>query len=777
MAYDKLREQMRDYYRTMENPECHPDFVRVRNAIRQEMDAYAERNPEASAKTLKSVLHEVIAERFEPIIFPQSPFFYEMGVRWAANWGIPQQGAPGSWLMDRRVDEWICASPLYQKAMGFDRRKSAVGMIGWNHIFDYDHHCPGYTKLFSVGVGGLISEIEQELQECGNNPEKTDFLLAARRSCRAVIRVAERFAEKASAMLGTCENPDEHRNLTWIACTAGRIPRDPPRTFQEALAMLWFMREVTASLENVGVSVVGHLDRLTYPFYRDDIAAGRLTEAETRDLLVRWMLPTDIKFFLRQAEWPETSTCMELGGCDELGETVFNDITRFVIEEHEKHKFVNPKLNCRYSLRAPRAYLDLVSGCILRGHNVFALINDDVIIPSLIRAGKTEREARLFVNGGCQETMVEGVEHTAGAFYYFCMPRVLDLCLQPETFPGVDSETFPGVDSETVPGVVPEAYAGSHRMEAYPRPIVDPRDFESFYTALMDNLKRAISVTLGWQKTLGERWREVHPCPLFSATLEGCLQKGADYSAGGAKYNPGTVGMVGLATLVDSLYAIKKVVFDEGLMSYSQLLDVLSRNWVGSEQVRQRMIACPKFGHGEQEVDAFAARFVAELNAFIETIDNERGGKYMLSLFVYYAHEYFAPFVKATPDGRRAYDVLSQSITPSRLRPVRSVTDTIRSLGQIDFQSISGISVLDVQLPLGSSIREEMMTNLLLGFAAHGGPTIQPNVVSVAALVDAKANPDRHRDLIVRICGLSVFFTSLSPKVQDEMIARNMYGA
>jgi formate C-acetyltransferase len=234
--------------------------------------------------------------------------------------------------------------------------------------------------------------------------------------------------------------------------------------------------------------------------------------------------------------------------------------------------------------------------------------------------------------------------------------------------------------------------------------------------------------------------------------------------------------MVGLATLVDSLYAIKKAVFDEGLMSYSQLLDVLSRDWAGAEPLRQRMIAYPKFGHGEQEVDAFAARFVAELNAFVETIDNERGGKYMLSLFVYYAHEYFAPFVKATPDGRRAYDVLSQSVTPSRLRPVRSVTDTIRSLGEIDFRSVSGISVLDVQLPLGSALTKEMMTSLFLGFAVHGGPTIQPNVVSVDALLDAKTNPDRHRDLIVRICGLSVFFTSLSPQVQDEIIARNLYG-
>ena len=147
----------------------------------------------------------------------------------------------------------------------------------------------------------------------------------------------------------------------------------------------------------------------------------------------------------------------------------------------------------------------------------------------------------------------------------------------------------------------------------------------------------------------------------------------------------------------------------------------------------------------------------------------------MLSMFVYYAHEYFAPFVKATPDGRRAREVLSQSVTPSRLRPVKSVTDTIRSLGRIDFRSVSGISVFDMQLPLGSSFTPEMMTSLFLGFAAHGGPTIQPNVVSVEERVDAKAHPDRHQDLIVRICGLSVFFVCLTPKVQDEIIARNLY--
>lgn len=755
MKYEKLRAQMRSYYNTMENPEQNQDYRRIRDAIRQRMDHYAENNPDASANQLKSVLHEAIAECFEPVIFSQSPFFFEMGVRGASNWGIPMRGAPGSWLMDRRVDELVSSSPLYKDAMSLDKTKSSVGLIGWNHIFDYDHHCIGYTKLFNTGMNGLISEIETELKkDC--SAEKTDFLLAARRSCRAVIRVAERFSEKARKMLKFSTDTEERKNLALIADTAGRIPGEPPTTFYEALTMIVFMREATASLENVGISVMGHLDRIAFPLYRDDITAGRLTEADARDLLVRWMLPTDLKFFLERAEWPETSTCITLGGCDADGAMVFNDLTRLIIEEHEKNRLINPKLNCRYSQRSPRSYLDRIAGSILRGHNVFALINDDVVIPSLIRAGKTEREARLFVNGGCQETMTEGVEHTAGAFYYFSMPRVLDLCLQPET--------------------EPDKYAGPHTMDAYPRYIDAPSDFESFYTAFMDNLKRVIAVSLGWQKELGARWRHVHPCPLFSATLEGCIQNGADYSAGGAKYNPGTVGMVGLATLVDSLYAIKKAVYDDSIITYSQLLEALSRDWEGYGDLRHKMIAYPKFGHGETEIDSFTSRFIRELNAFIETIDNERGGKYMLSMFVYYAHAYFAPFVKATPDGRKACDLLSQSITPSRLRSVKSITDTIRSLRPIDFKSISGISVLDAQIPLGSSFSEEILSSLFLGFAVYGGPTLQLNAVSVEELMDAKENPDRHRDLIVRICGLSAYFTCLTPKVQDEIIARNRVG-
>ncbi|MDP4095060.1 MAG: pyruvate formate lyase family protein [Bacillota bacterium] len=733
MAYEKLREQLNDYYITMEDPEKNPSFVSVRDAIRRKMDRYVQNNPDSSANTLKSILHEVIAERFEPVIFPQTPFFYEMGIRWSANWGIPQEGAPGSWLMDRRVDEYICRSPLYRDAMSFDIKKGSIGIISWNHIFDYDHHCLGYTKLFDVGIDGIISEIKAEIEKTDGNAEKQDFLLAALRSCNAVLHTAERFAQKAGDMLVNCQDPEEKRNLLQIAETAEHIPGEPPRTFYEALAMIWFMREVTASLENIGISVIGHLDRLLYPFYRDDISSGRLTESEARELLTRWMIPTDIKFFLERNEWPETSTCIELGGCDADGITVFNDVTRLVIEEHEKNRFVNPKLNCRYSIRAPREYLDMISGSILRGHNVFSIINDDVIIPSLIRMGKTEREARLFVNGGCQETMVEGIEHTAGAFYYFSMPRVLDLCLQPE--------------------FVPEECVGQDTMDAMPQFIESPLDFESFYTSFMNNLKRTISVTLSWQKELGQRWRHVHPCPLFSSTIEGCIHNGTDYSAGGAKFNPGTVGMVGLATLVDSLYAVKKAVFDDGFVTYTRLIEVLSNDWEDSEYLRRKMIAYPKFGHGQAEVDRLAARFIEELNEFIGTIDNERGGKYMLSMFVYYAHEYFSPFVKATPDGRKVKDLLSQSITPSRLRPVKSLTDTIRSLGCIDFKKISGISVLDAQLPLGSSIGKDILTSVFLGFAGFGGPTIQPNVVSIADLMDAKSNPERHRDLIVRIWG------------------------
>jgi formate C-acetyltransferase len=757
-AFEALRSEMNAYYDTMRDlrdEKANPAFLGVRNKIYGDMEAFHQKNPGTSALLLKARLHEAMAEHFEPVVFVNSPFFFEMGLRHAANWGTPDRGAPSFWVLGRLDGDQN--TDLRRNIRG-DTLAGPLGLSSNAQGFDADHHCLGYTGLFKKGIDGILAEIKAEQALTGEEQgEKREFLAAAAQSCRALLLAAEKFARRAEKMREGEKSPRGQKHLEMIASCARKIPARPPETFYEGLAMLWFTREAAASLEGIGISVIGHPDRLLGPLYEADLQRGILDRAGAKDLLARWLLPTDLKFRVRETRGRavETSTCLELGGCDESGAPVWNEVTRLVMETHEDLKLLNPKLNCRFSASSARDYLEAVAGAVLRGQNNYVMLNDDVLIPGQIRNGKKPEEARLYVNGGCQEIMVEGREHSAGAYYYLSLPRVLDLCLNPFS------------------GAVPEA--GPDTLAALPKLIEKADTFEAFYRRFVDEVKKLLVLHLGWRRELGRQWRNLHPCPLFSSTLEGCVSNGRDYSAGGAQYNDSTICACGLGTLTDSLVALKKAVYEEKRMDLEGLRALLRSDWENAEAERRRFIAYPKFGHGEEEADGLAARFVEELNDFVSTIENERGGRFRLSMFVYSAYSYFAPFVRATPDGRKSGDLLSQGVAPGRLRGTGSVTESIRSLSRIDFAAMAGNSVMDAQLPLGK-FEEGHLAALFRTFGELGGPTLQPNCVSPEDLLEARAHPEQHQDLTVRLYGLSAYFVRLDPQTQNDIISRNLYG-
>lgn len=745
----ELRQEMVEYYgpRRVARLAANEEHMARRARVFAELDAFAEARPELPTLLLKARCHEVLAESFAPAVFPHSPFFFEMGIRPAECWGTPRANSLHTWLIDRR--RHLCHQlPQFANLQAFSGNGGEVRVWNVNDVFDFDHHCPGYTRILDDGFAGILAEIAAARPTA--DARGLIFLDAAERGIRALLRCAERFAEEAERQLATEPDPTVRRHLEQLAAAARRVPLLPPRTFHEGLAALLFVREGIASLEGIGVSVIGHLDRLLGRLYEQDLAAGRLTREEAGDLLARWMLHTDVKFHVEDNAWPETSTCIELGGCDAAGEPLFTDLTRLVIETHRRHGLINPKLNCRVSSRSPQAYLDLLSETILAGHNHIAILNDDVLIPANVRMGKSVEDARLYVNGGCQETIVEGCEHSAGAYYYFNLARVFDLCLRSAPF--------------TPDRYRPEAIA------AYPRPVAG-HTFADFYAGFIAQLRRVMHAGAQWLREAGERWRDVLPCPLLSATLAGCVGHGRDYTEGGAKYNPAGIALVGLGTVVDSLIALERALFAEKWLDLGELRQVLAANWAGHEALRHRFLQLPKFGHGEAAADQLAGTLTRDLTAMIGEMTNERGGYYQPSFFVYYAFVHMGGVTRATPDGRHDGEVLSQGVAPGRLRPARSLTEAIRGLEHIDFRDYPGNAVLDAQLPTGT-MPAAALSAVIGTFVRSGGPTLQPNCVSVAELRDAKLHPARHADLTVRISGLSARFVALAPAVQDEIIAR-----
>lgn len=750
----QLREEMSKFYqRFMVVDARQPAELAGRfDKIAAVMDAHAALATDEHPYLLKARLHEEIAEQFEPQIFPHSPFFYEMGLRASQNWGNPDSCSPGSWMRQR--NHHICREgEPWGNLYHFDTHVEGIYKI-WNggDVFDVDHHCIGYTDLLAVGLNGILDRIDSRLQQPAS-PDQQAYLHAARRSAQAMLKIAGKFGRRAEEMLTTQSDPQVRTFLEMIVQAAARVPALPPRTFYEGLAMLWFLREVMATMENIGISVLGHLDRQLIDLYRADIAAGRITEKDAAQLLAIWMTPTDIKFHADTNAWPETSTCIELGGCDADGVTVFNELTRLIIRVHKANGFINPKLNCRISASSPQEYLDIISQCVLEGHNVFALLNDDVLIKACIRSGKKPREARLYVNGGCQETIVEGVEHSAGAYYYFNMVRVLDLCLQP-------AESRPLLPRPQLDELAPS--------------VIEATDFESFYRQFIESMTSVISAGARWRAQAGSLYWKIHPCPLFSATLADCIENANDYTAGGARYNPSGIALIGLATVVDSLYAIRKAVFEEKWLTLAQLRSALADNWNQQQNLRARLTALPKFGHGDEDVDALAKRFSEDLYSCISALRSERGGNYQGSFFVYYFFKWMGEHVRATPDGRAAKELLSQGCAPARVQAPGSLTDAIRSLRSIDFANFPGNAVLDVQLPITGNMKPAKLSSIFRTFCQMGGPTIQPNAVKVEQLRDARTNPQQHKDLMVRVSGLSARFVALAPDVQNEIIDRAM---
>ena len=622
---ETLRCELAAYYATLNHTDPVAPYRAEITAIWEELDAYAAVHPAEPAVLLKACLHELVAERCRPVIFPHSPFFWEIGLRAAPNWGVGRGPSVGYWLRERRQAGWV------EPAAALGLRHLAECKISPVSFFDEDHRCPGYTRLLSAGIYGLLVRLEQRRREpC--SPEQQAFLEASERSCWAVLQIAVKFAVEAMEMLVKESDPVVRRNLEMIVSAATRVPAEPPRTLHEGLAALWFLREITATLEGCGVSVIGHPDKMLIDLYRADLIAGRLDETAARDLLARWLVVTDIRFNVHADPWPETSTCMELGGCDADGRPLYNELTRLILEVHQQQGLLNPKPNCRFGSNAPQEYLDLISRQILAGHNVFALQNDDVLIPAQVRHGKTLADARAYVNGGCQETICEGVEHSAGAYYYLNLARVLDLFLLGD------------------PPALPLAETSPEAAAAIPIP-VQADDFETFYSRWIAALDGIIACGASLRTRAAAHWDEVNPSPLYSATLAGCIEQARDFTTGSARYNPAGLAPVGFATVTNSLYAIKLAVYDERWLSLEDLRTVLRTNWKGNEALRARLVNVAKFGQGVEAVDTLAARFCRDLAISTRRQPNERGGHFQPSLFVYYHYVWMSEDVRATPDG------------------------------------------------------------------------------------------------------------------------------
>lgn len=721
----RVRAELTAYYAAADAPDGR---ARREAAIRARMTAEAD--PALSARALKARLHEVIAELADPVCFATTPFTFECGVRPRRSWGV---GGAGTWLTEHLAHRFGDDAPL--------RPFSDTGLTWWYNPVDLDHFNLGYDAVLAKGVDGLRAEVRAARTD---DPAATDFLDAVERSLDAFQALVDRFAEGYAAQAA------DSAFASRCAEALRRVPAAPPRTLFEALLTLSAWRELGASLEGVGISTLGHLDRLLYPYYAADLAAGRLTDDDAAELLTRYLVYTDCRYVdLRADTWAESSTCMNLGGCDADGTPVCNDLTFLLLRLHRALRLINPKPHVRVSAASDPVLLREAAAHIAGGYNTLDVYNDDVLIPAQAKMGKRLEDCRLYVNGGCQEPMLPGFEHSAGAHWYVNLPRVLEMSLH-------------GADP------------------ALPITRIDPAaDFDAVYATVLGNLGAVVAAEAVLERARGVHWPDVCPLPLVSATLADCLAQGRDLTQGGARYNPTAVCFVGFATLADSLFAIREAAFTRGLCTLTELRDALAANFAGHDALRLALRRLPHYGQDDPAADAFAGRVARNIAATCRGHVNERGGPLQPALFSYYQFHHMGAHVGATPDGRHAGDNLSQGAAPSHIAAPPSLAHYFAGVGSIDFTEFPAIGVLDLQLPLMSdtAVLVDACTALLQTFLRVGGPMLQPSAVDPDLLRQAQAHPDAHRDLVVRVSGYSTYFVALEKHVQDEIIARTLVRA
>ena len=631
-----------------------------------------------------------------------------------------------------------------------------------------EQRAPGHTvlddKVYRKGMNGFRRDIATALAalDFERDPEATDKreqLLAMDVACEALVLFAERHAALAEEKASAEPDPVRRAELLKIADVCRHVPAEAPRDFHEALQMYWFCHlGVITELNGWDAFSPGHLDQHLLPFYRQGLADGSLTEESARELIECFFVkfnnhPAPPKVGVTAAESGTYTDFanINLAGLLPDGSDGSNELTHLLLDVVDEMHLLQPSSNVQVSRKTPETVLKHVLRVVRKGYGFPSLFNADAVVEEQLRQGKSLEDARAGGCSGCVEVGAFGKE----AYIltgYFNLAKVLELALHD----GVDPRT--GV--RLGPATGPASSFGT---------------FDDLYAAFETQLRHLVDVKVRGNQVIERLYATRMPAPFLSVLTDDCIAKGRDYNAGGARYNNTFIQAVGIGTVTDALAAIRRLAFEEKGLSLPGLVAALDADFAGAEPLRQRLVhKMPKYGNDDDAADDLMVRVFRSAFAAIDGRPSARGGTYRLEMLPTTCHVYFGEVCGATPDGRRAGKPLSEGISPVQGADRHGPTAVFRSAGKMDHVKTGG-TLLNMKFSPNVVAGEEgvaRLAQLVRTYFRSDGHHVQFNVVSRETLEAAKADPEAHRGLIVRVAGYSDYFCDLSDALKDEIISR-----
>jgi len=623
-----------------------------------------------------------------------------------------------------RFKEEFSASPYY---LGHRQ-------LAFTGDYDFGHTSAEWESVIGLGIYGLKKRIEEYYHRTRNAEfnDDTPKKLAFYEGLLKVYESALRFMKRAA-------NEARNSGKNEMANGLDALCHGAPRTLYEAIQTVFVYYTLQHHVSGTNLRTLGRLDSLLYPFYKNE-------NTDSSFQLISDMLKE------ADAEKAEANIPFALGGSGSDGKTLVNPLTYAFLDAYGKAETAYVKLHLLVSADMPTDVIKKAFELVRGGSNSIVFMSDEKVIESLIKLGALPEHARKYHVVGCYECGADG-EITCSCNARVNVPKALEYALNG----GCDvlCGKLIGLPCDT-----------------------EYESFEALFKEYSRQLTYLSECAMNATDICERHYSECHAAPVLSGTYVSALEKGGDiYCHNGARYVNSSVNAIGLATAVDSLAAIRKLVFEDKRLTLAELTELLRNNWQDNEPLRLLVKnKYPKYGVGDEGVDALAKRTVDTLSAAVNGRPNVKGGVYRLGTFTIDWRWGFGKKTSASADGRKAKEPLSQNAGATFGCDKEGATAHLISVAGIDTSRTPNGTVVDIDLHSSAVTGENglnALTATLKTYFALGGFAAQYNVLNTEVLRDAKRYPDKYPNLQVRLCGWNVLFSSLSDKEKDEFIMRS----